>query len=359
MRWVKPLLITLVVIVVLVGGGIFYLKSAAEARFEKTHPVTVAPIPIPFPLTSAEIEELKRRAARKAAPAEPGATAEEGAEPADVAPAQGEAAPAEAGAPAAKLDFAAIANQRAVRRGKHYLESRAGCAECHGEDFGGKVLVDSALVGTWSAPNITRGGVVKNYKPEDWVRVVRHGLKPNGKPAAMPSQLYTSFSDQEISDIAAYLRSLPPIERASVPSKLGPLMWFRVVKGDVRLSAEHIDHAAARPKSPPSTLKASAELGKHITSVCSACHGTDLAGGRIAGGGPDWPPAKNLTFHATGLEKWSLADFTKALREGTRPDGNKLDRTMPVQYTKNLKDTEIESIYTYLKAVPPKQTPAS
>jgi len=144
----------------------------------------------------------------------------------------------------------------------------------------------------------------------------------------------------------------------NAPSKLGPLMWFRVVKGDARISAESIDHAAPRPRTPPSTLKASPELGRHIASVCSACHGADLAGGRIAGAPPDWLPAQNLTFHATALEKWSLADFTKALRDGTRPDSSKLRAPMPVQSTKNLKDNEIEGIYMYLKTLPPKPSPS-
>jgi len=353
MRWVKPLVIALVVIAAL-GGGVFYLKSSAEGRFAKVHQVAVAPIAIPFPLSKAEMDEFRRRAARKGGgggDAEGEAANEQAAA---AAPADEAAA---GGAAEAKLDFAAIALQRAIARGKHYVESRAGCAECHGADFSGKVLMKSMLGGTWSAPNITRAGVIKTYKSEDWVKVIRHGLKPNGTAAGMPSQLYASFSDQEISDIAAYLRSLPPIQSAVEPSKMGPLTWFFVVKGDIPIAAEQIDHTTPRPKSPPSTLKATPELGAHIASVCSACHGADLSGGPIKGGDPDWPPAKNLTFHATGLEKWSLEDFVKALREGARPDGSKLAPPMPVQYTKNLKDTEIEALYMHLKSLPPKPTP--
>jgi cytochrome c553 len=284
---------------------------------------------------------------------EPAGTAPEGAE----TPAPSQGAQAETAA-ATKLDLAAIAYQRAVSRGKHYMESRAGCAECHGDDFGGKVLVQSTLAGTLTAPNITRGGVVKSYKAEDWVRVIRHGLKPNGTPAAMPSELYASFSDQEISDMVAYLRSVPAVDRTLAASKLGPLMWFRIVRGDTPISAELIDHAVQRPKSPPPTSKATEELGKHLAAVCSACHGADLAGGPVPGGDSDWPPAKNLTPHANGLEKWSLDDFEKALREGTRPDGGRIDPPMPVKYTKNFKDTEVESLYVYLKTLPAKEAGA-
>jgi cytochrome c553 len=170
----------------------------------------------------------------------------------------------------------------------------------------------------------------------------------------MPSLDFTEFSDQEISDIAAYARSLPPVDRVMPPSELGPVYTLLIYKGDIPISAERIDHAAKRPTYPP-PLRVSLDLGQHLASTCRGCHGPSLNGGPIQGGDPSWPPARNLTFHTSGLEGWSLAEFTKALREGVRPDGKKVDPVMPIPYTARLQDTEIGALYIYLKSLPPKK----
>jgi mono/diheme cytochrome c family protein len=86
-------------------------------------------------------------------------------------------------------------------------------------------------------------------------------------------------------------------------------------------------------------------LGKYLGARCSGCHGAGFAGGEIVGGDPAWPHARNLTFHETGLAKWSLDDFKKALRDGVRPDGAKIDKVMPIAYTSQLKHAEIEALY--------------
>ena len=84
----------------------------------------------------------------------------------------------------------------------------------------GNSAIENPVMGKWIAPNITRGGVTKNYRPEDWDRIVRHGILPSGKPAVMPATDFAQFSDQEISDIAAYIHSLPPVDREMPKSVL-------------------------------------------------------------------------------------------------------------------------------------------
>ena len=72
------------------------------------------------------------------------------------------------------------------------------------------------------------------------------------------------------------------------------------------------------------------------------------------GAAPSWPPSQNITFQETGIGKWTRDDFAKALRQGVRPDGTPLKAPMPIAYTKNLKEAEIDALYLYLKTVPPK-----
>jgi len=354
MRILKIAGIVVGVLIACALGAFLYFRSAAQARLDKTFQITVAPIPIPFPMSPVEVSAMQRRTAVIKAvvdavgngPKVDGLS--DAADPPTPA-AEDEAVPA-------KLDPATLrkyAADRALDRARHYLESRAPCKDCHAADFGGKVIIDSPVMGKWIAPNITLGGVTKDYKPVDWVRLVRHGVKPNGKPATMPCVDYTWFSDQEISDLAFYISTLPKVDRVMPPSVLGPVYSMLIATGKIPLSAELIDHTTPRPVYPP-MLRASIELGKHLGTTCTGCHGPGFSGGPIVGGAPSWPPSQNITFHDTGIAKWSRDDFRKAMHDGVRPDGSALKAPMPIAYTKNLRESEIDALYLYLKSVPPR-----
>lgn len=339
MRVLKWIAGTLAGLLVVAGIGGAYFKSAAQARLDKTYEVKVDPVPIPFPLSDAEVEAL--RAERRALLASgegvvEGAAGEERADPL-----QG-------------VDLAAIALERAIERGKHYLSSRAACADCHGDDMGGKVIIENPVMGTWAAPNITRGGKTKDYKSEDWIRIIRHGVKPDGRATSMPSRDFANFSDQEVSDIAAFIQNLPAVDRPDQEIEFGPIFSMLLAQGEVPISAEVIDHVSKRPLYPPNVAAVSLELGKHLAGTCVGCHGAGLSGGPIQGGDPAWLPAKNLTFDDSGLAGWTLSDFTKAMRDGVRPDGVNIGPPMPIAYTKQFTDAEVESMYEYLKTAPKK-----
>lgn len=363
MRILKWIGIVLGALVVLVIGAVTYFKSAAAARYEKPYSVEVKPIPMPFPLTPREIEKLRAAKLKEKKAAEPAPTTPTEAPAAEAPATPTEAPTAEAPAaeaPAAEadvlegVDLKALAKERAIERGQRYVQTRAACTECHGDDLGGKVIMDNPVMGTWIAPNITRTGVTAEYTAADWVRILRHGIKPNGTAASMPSTDFTWFSDQEISDIAMYIHSVPKVDRVMPPSTLGPIFSMLITQGEIPISAEVIDHTAERPKYPPRADVVSLELGKHLTTICTGCHGATLSGGPIQGGDPNWIPARNLTFDESGLATWTLEQFTKAMRDGVRPDGAAIGLPMPIAYTSRLSDEEIESIYEYLKTVPPK-----
>ena len=312
MRFLKWLVAVLLVVVVIVVAGVMVIEHKAEARFKRTYTIDLKYIPIPFPLTPEEVAELN---------------------------------------PPAGMDLSALALQRAIARGKHYASSRGGCIDCHGNDFAGGVIVDNPAMGRWVAPNITRGGRTKNYTSDDWVKIIRHGVKPDGTAATMPSEDFANFSDQEISDIAAYVESLPAVDKVMPATKIGPMFAFLTLIGKRPIAAEVIDHRKSRPEFPPAQAQ-SLVLGAHLVDVCRGCHGKHLSGGRIPAGDPSWPPAANLTFDTTGISGWTLADFTKALREGIRPDGSRLDPAMPVTITKNFNDDEVASLFMYLQSIP-------
>jgi mono/diheme cytochrome c family protein len=253
-----------------------------------------------------------------------------------------------------------IALSRAIERGRHLVQSRYACMECHGQNFGGGTMIDAFPVGTILGPNITtgRGGRTANYSAADWDRIVRHGILPDGRPSAMPSEEFQRMSDQELSDVVAYIQSVPPVDNEVARPTFGPLGRFLVATGQLPLAADRIaEHNAPHAVSPPAAA-ATADFGRHLTATCMGCHRENLAGGPIIGGDPAWPPARNLTSHAEGLGGWTYEQFAVAMKDGTRPDGTPLQppMTLVLPYANRMTDTELQAIWTYLRSVPPHPT---
>jgi mono/diheme cytochrome c family protein len=254
------------------------------------------------------------------------------------------------------VDFPVVSGQQAVEGGRHLVESRYGCTACHGSDFGGGVMIDNPAIGSLLGPNLTtgKGSVTLGYTVSDWDRIVRHGIKRNGTPALMPSQDYRQMSDQELSDIVAFIQSRPGVDKRVPPPALGPVGKVLVTTGKFTLSADVIEsHDKPHAASPPSA-EVSVEFGRHMAGACMGCHRSDLGGGTIVGGDPAWPPAANLTPRPDGLGAWTYPQFVRAMREGTRPDGTALRPPMSelTAYTRKMTDVELEALWSYLRSVP-------
>jgi len=299
--------------------------EVAKGRYEKEWTVHTAGFPIPFPLSAGELESL--RAERILT----------GASPAD---------------PLAGLDLQAIALERAVARGRHLVDSRTSCDGCHGKDLGGAAVIDVALVGRWIAPNLTsgEGSVTRGFTANDWDRAVRHGVRRNGKTSSMPAQDFANLTDRELSDIVAYIGSMPPVNRDLGPVKFGPVFAFMIATDPKAFVAATMDHGKPHAVEPPAAAP-SVELGQHIVQVCRGCHGPNLSGGKLAGD-PDMPIVANLTSHETGLKSWTEADFFRALRDGKRKDGTAISKAMPWEAYGKMTDTELKAVWAYLQTVP-------
>jgi mono/diheme cytochrome c family protein len=250
-----------------------------------------------------------------------------------------------------------VARDRALQRGRHLVESRYACRECHGRDFGGGVMVDNPAIGRLLGPNLTggQGSRAAGFRAGDWDRIVRHGILRDGRPSLMPSVDFQRMSDQELSDIAVLVQSQPPVDKDVPRVTLGPVGKVLVATGKLVLSADAVaahgdaPHAVRPPESTPTV-----EFGRHLAATCVGCHGRDLAGGPIVGGDPSWPPAANLTPHPEGLASWSSAQFGRAIREGKRPDGTALKSPMSdvVPYAVKMSDVEVEALWMYLQSLP-------
>jgi len=153
--------------------------------------------------------------------------------------------------PPLQVTFALAEGQ--LEHGEYLFKTR-GCMECHGADGAGHVFIDDQESGfRVRAPNITTGGAspVRGYADADWVRAIRHGVKPSGEPVMiMPSEDYAHTTDADIAAIVAYVRSLAPSNTAgaefSFPLPIKALYVFGVIKD----SAEKIRPAIAATRTP-------------------------------------------------------------------------------------------------------------
>ncbi len=330
-------------LVVIGAGGYVWAGHAADAYLARTYEAHRQGFPIPFPLTEAEIAQLR---AERSPPDDPSLTS---------------VSVGSDGAPAADslagIDLDALARERAIARAKHLLDARFPCVECHGTDFGGGTMIDDPAIGVVLGPNLTTGAgsVTLTYTAEDWDRKVRHGLGPSGVSGPMPSEDFLGMSDQELSDIVTYIRSLPPVDKQVPLPTLGPLGRILMATGQIPTTGDSIKvQRTEHPLGPP-VAAPTAEFGEHLLTVCTGCHRANFEGGPIPGGPPDWLPAANLSPHEQGLKGWTEADFVRALREGKKRDGSPQGVPMNLipKYAANMTDTELTAMWMALQAMPP------
>ena len=101
------------------------------------------------------------------------------------------------------------------------------CAGCHGEDLGGGNMLDDPMIGILDAANLTagEGGIGNEFtSDEDYVRAIRHGIGPDGKPIFMPAVNSTShLSDEDLASIIAYLKTVPPVDNVTRGKQFTPM----------------------------------------------------------------------------------------------------------------------------------------
>jgi mono/diheme cytochrome c family protein len=236
----------------------------------------------------------------------------------------------------------------AIARGKYLAEKVAVCTECHGPDLGGKVVQDDAPFGHLVSANLTRGrgGLPADYSDRDFVRVLTHGVKRDGRSVIfMPTVDYV-FTAEDLGAIIAYVKSMPPVDRTPEPMSVGPLARALGLFADFPLaSAAVIDHSQSRLAARPNPADAVA-MGKYLVSSagCYGCHGAQLTGG-------SGPPPGGANITPAGIGDWTERDFLVALRTHRRPNGSTIEEVMPRAYGE-MAEADLVSIFAYLRTVP-------
>jgi mono/diheme cytochrome c family protein len=241
-----------------------------------------------------------------------------------------------------------------IERGRYLFTSR-GCAECHGANGAGRAFVDDPQAGVKIAgANITQGGagsVTTGYKNEDWVRTIRHGVHPSGRPLkVMPSEDYNRFTDADLGALIAYTLSLPPA--AGGPADVRLPLPARVLYGFGQIpdAVDRIDHTL--PPQAPVPEGVTLEHGRYVANLCLGCHGERLEGGKIPGAPPDWPAAARLApGEGSAMPRYADAEaFLAMFKSGKNPEGRAL-AAMPFETLKHISDTDARALHLYLKSL--------
>lgn len=253
--------------------------------------------------------------------------------------------------PVTPVPYASTSNPESLARGEYLYKSR-DCAACHGEHGEGRLHIDDPIGLQVRSANLTRGAgsAVAAYTEVDWVRAIRHGVSPSGRPLfVMPSENYNRLTDGDLADLVAYLRSLPP--RDSQPASFTLPLVVKLVHGAGQIpdAAAKIDHRLP-PQAPPAADDAVAQ-GRYVVQSCIGCHGAALKGGPIPGAPPSWPAAADLSGNAAGVMQryTTLQAFTTLLREGRRPDGSAVDPKMPTNA--HLSEQDLNALFAYLRSL--------
>jgi len=248
-----------------------------------------------------------------------------------------------------------------------------GCSSCHAVPnqpdrlrLGGGLALGSPF-GTFYAPNISPDPAdgIGRWSEADFVSAVMRGVSPEGKHY-FPAFPYTSYhlaKVEDVRDLFAYLKTLPPVSGKVRDHDLPfPFNIRRNVGIWKSLFMDGKPFVADGAKSPQWNRGAYLVNG---FGHCAECHSPrNLLGGiitaqRFAGGpnpeGEGWVP--NIT--QAGLKDYSDKDIAYLLETGNTPEGDSVGGAMVpvVRNTAQLLAEDRAAIAVYIKSLPPVEGP--
>ncbi len=263
------------------------------------------------------------------------------------------------------------------QRGKYVLEL-GQCAGCHGQNLAGwraggpPEQPESAPFGelfagpfgTAPARNITpdRETGVGSWTDEQLIEAIRNGREPKGSQLfpIMPYLTFHFMSDQDVSDLVAFLRTVPPVgNRVPERNLTGPLPPLPPL-----------------PPSPAQAPTSGLDRGGYLANAvvgCGDCHtplstsgapdrSRQLAGWFVPRAEGRFEIAPNITPDpTTGIGRWSSEDIIHLLKTGERPFGlppvkglmKLVIEEPPLGGLNQLTDSDAQAITAYLRSIPP------
>lgn len=257
-----------------------------------------------------------------------------------------------------------------IARGRYIFALAGGCG-CHTAadgpvNAGGRPLKTpyGTFYGTNITPDPTHG--LGQWTDRQIIDAIRLGVRADGSVMSpvMPYPAFSGMSDEDVSALVAYLRSVPPVARENTPHEVSiPLMTIAM-----RLWRwVFFDHTPPPATAPREGVERGRYISEHI-SHCQECHtprtmvGT-LDRSRYLAGNPDGIDGEvtpNITpDKGTGIGDWSEGEIVTLLQEGFMPNMDNVQGLMallidgiPEGGYKDLTQEDALAIARYLKSVP-------
>ena len=256
-------------------------------------------------------------------------------------------------------------------RGRYVFALAGGCG-CHTAEggpvnAGGRPL--KTPYGTFYSTNITPDPLygIGRWTDQQVIDAIRLGVRPDGTVMSpvMPYPAFSGMSDEDVSALVAYLRTLPAVARENMPHA-SSLPFMNLLMRVWRWV--FFDRGRPPVRAPQEGVERGRYLSEHVAH-CQECHtprtvfGT-LDRARYLAGNPDGIDGEvtpNITPDPeTGIGNWDESDIVTLLREGFLPNMDNVQGLMallidgiPLGGYKDMTDEDALAIARYLKQVPP------
>jgi mono/diheme cytochrome c family protein len=267
-----------------------------------------------------------------------------------------------------------------IRRGEYLAHSVAHCSVCHvPEDVTAKrepgehpAMVGGFVwrmgpLGTITSRNITpdKETGIGNWTDEDLARAIKFTVGRDGKLLPFMSLTVPAMADEDVEAIISYLRSTQPTVRPNTPPEPGILLKYLATKVGPSFREGFLKDL----KYVAASEEPSLERGKYLAhgpGWCVGCHSPfnmlemKPSGPQFSGSSDPEPDHKdasmvfripNLTTDPeTGhMANWDEDHFVARFKAGRAIASSK----MPWEAYREMTDSDLRSIFRYLKTVPP------
>ncbi len=244
--------------------------------------------------------------------------------------------------------------------------SAAGCESCHVSPaqpdplrLGGGFELKTPF-GSFYPPNISPDNAdgIGAWTAENFANALWSGVSPSGEHyyPAFPYASYQRMSLEDVRNLLAFLRNLPPVGGRAPAHKLPFPFTIRRAIGVWKAL-----YFANAPLTTLPDLDATMARGRYLVEGpghCAECHsprnflGAIDASRRLKGGPSPDGKGKSADITATGLKDWTQSDIAEALSSGFTPSGDVLGGAMAavIRNLARLPQSDRDAIAHYLKS---------
>lgn len=257
-----------------------------------------------------------------------------------------------------------------LERGRYLATSVSGCIDCHtkpspsdpkvldGKPGSGQIFLEQdgmRVVAANITPDKETG--LGAWTDDEIARAIREGVDRNGRALfpIMPYSHFRSMSDEDVTSVVVYLRSLEPVKNP-LPATSIPFPVSRLINS----SPEPLTSPVPTP-----SFKTPVERGAYMTNMgaCTDCHtpvddhhmprhDLEFAGGLTLPG--EQYASANITPDPSGISYYDEALFLSVMRTG-KVGARELRKPMPWWVYRGMTDEDLKAIFAFLRTVKPVQ----